>query len=89
MAYKDKAEKNALEKFRHFLKGQHFNAVSIRRAMDFAGIYYLVGFYDPLRDCMVTMALSLDEMSQITHVNDIFWRKLVSEPEDDLEDDEE
>lgn len=89
MAYKDKAEKSALENFRAFLKGQHFHAISIRKVKDFAGIYYLVGFYDPLRDCMVTMVLSLDEMMQITHVNDIFWRKLVYEPEDDLEDDEE
>ena len=89
MAYKDKAEKNAIGNFRHFLKGQCFCAVSIRKVKDFADIYYLVGFYDPLRDCMVTMTLSLDEMKQIIHCNDIFWRKLVYEPEDDLEDDEE
>uniref|UniRef100_A0AAU8B652 Uncharacterized protein n=1 Tax=Dulem virus 190 TaxID=3145667 RepID=A0AAU8B652_9VIRU len=71
------------------MKGQHLHAISIRKIKDFVGIYYLVGFYDPLRDRMVTMTVSLDEMKQITHVNEIFWRKLVYEPEDDLEDDEE
>ena len=89
MSYKDKSEKILLDDFRRFMKTQALSSITIRKVLDVAGVYYAVGAYDHLRDVFVSLVLTREEMKQIIHVNRVFWSKLIWEPEDDLEDDEE
>lgn len=89
MAYKDKSEKVIIDNFRSFMRTQFFSSITIRKVLDVAGVYYLVGAYDSLREIFVSLVLTREEMKQIMHVNQVFWSKLISEPADDLEDDEE
>ena len=89
MAYKDKSEKDIIDNFRSFMRTQFFSTIVIRKVLDVAGVYYLVGAYDTLREIFVSLVLTREEMKQIMHVNQVFWSKLISEPVDDLEDDEE
>lgn len=89
MAYKDKSEKVIIDNFRSFMRTQFFSSIVIRKVLDVAGVYYLVGAYDNLRQIFVSLVLTREEMKQIMHVNQVFWSKLISEPADDLEDDEE
>lgn len=89
MVYKDKSEKDIIDNFRSFMRIQFFSSIAIRKVLDVAGVYYLVGAYDNLRKIFVSLVLTREEMKQIMHVNQVFWSKLISEPADDLEDDEE
>lgn len=89
MAYKDKSEKILLDDFRRFMRSQSLNSITIRKVFDVVGVYYLVGAYDHIRDHFICLVLTREEMKQIMHVNQVFWSKLIWEPEDDLEDDEE
>ncbi len=89
MSYKDKSEKILLDDFRRFMKSQALSSITIRKVLDVAGVYYVVGAYDHLRDVFVSLALTREEVKQILHVNQVFWIKLIWEPADDLEDDEE
>lgn len=84
MAYKDKSEKDIIDNFRSFMRTQFFSTIVIRKVLDVAGVYYLVGAYDTLREIFVSLVLTREEMKQIMHVNQVFWSKLISEPADDL-----
>lgn len=89
MPYKDKSEKILLDDFRRFMRSQSLNSITIRKVFNAVGVYYFVGAYDHIRDNFVSLVLTREEIKQIMHVNQVFWSKLIWEPEDDLEDDEE